>query len=586
MSDQLRDAMSRAVDRIAPFPPNAEALKAAAKRSRYRRHIIGGWIGFIILSTLSGWLFFDNESYEGRPRPDRNQIAAPVTWENPSVTGRVQLPTSAMELVGTENELWAAMDGGTLLRINSQTRGITGTFEVGLGVEKIATDDGQLWVGHVDDKSFENTPIIPGAAYNALSEFDPVTNKSRELADFEFTRGPIVAESGNVFLFAKIGGSKSGGLKMHSRDGQIRELGFSTGDLAAADGSVWTFFNNSEMAELDASTGEIVRWVGSDSSNDGEAITCYVCPSPDKGAIAASDNFVVRLMGHEKRLDVFDRGGRFLHSVRNLDHSGKVVIEGSHAFVGLNGRRLAVVDLESGEVSAELETGVEAGPMAVSNGSVWIADLEGEEIVEVSNLGPKPAPVASAELVTPVEDPTPVPVESGEPSPSIEGPGDGRCCNFSYRDEELGFSVAYPDDWTRATEPMTKLVNPREILTLSTIPLDVDEGQLGDCAPVEPLSRLGPMDVLIHVQERQFAEPGPDSKDYPERPAELGMDDLDGPEALECWGNGIHRTTFSDSGRAILVYVALGEKVTPDWYDAPSEVLDSLHFEPVPNDGE
>src|SRR5688500_14043919 len=132
MSDELRDAMRGAVDRIAPSPPTTEGLKAAAKRSRTRRNILGGVTAFLLLGAFAG--LFALDVFEGdEAGPDRRQIAAPVTWENPGVSGRIQLPTSAMELVGTENELWAAMDGGALLRVNSQTRDITGNFEVGEG---------------------------------------------------------------------------------------------------------------------------------------------------------------------------------------------------------------------------------------------------------------------------------------------------------------------------------------------------------------------------------------------------------------------------------------------------------------------
>ncbi|HYN36189.1 MAG TPA: hypothetical protein VEV82_04355, partial [Actinomycetota bacterium] len=137
------------------------------------------------------------------------------------------------------------------------------------------------------------------------------------------------------------------------------------------------------------------------------------------------------------------------------------------------------------------------------------------------------------------------------------------------------------------------------ILTLGTMSMNVDGDQLGDCAPVAPLSRLGPTDVLIFITE-VFGDwefgPGnrpwtlnPDEvvkdlssigQDVSARPQNLGVEDLVLQEA-DCWSREVYQLTFVDSGRTISVQIALGEDVTPEWQGGVSDVLDSLRFDPM-----
>ena len=569
MSDEFRDAMRGAVDRIAPFPPNAEALKAAAKRSRFRRNIIGGWIGFIILGALSGWLFFDNDAGEGRPRPDRNQVAAPATWDNPGVSNTMQFPGYVADIAAVGTDLWVGLHTGTLLRIDTQTRETIDSIDVGSGINDIAADEQSVWIGGTRDGDAGPMPVpyVSGSFADTIFRLEV---DSGEVAVVSSTKGNthprMAAGNGNLFFLRNAFGQEYGEVTLLSPDGEFRSLGFSALSLTAADGSVWAAAHYEEAVEMDADTGEILQRVDI-TPNSGDSMSgCLDC-APPPGTIAANESFVAQLSVDSDRLVVLDRSsGQLLNPVDGLDQSDSITIDGSFAFLGQPHNRLAVVDLRRGEVVRVIDgLGLAAGPMTVSPGSVWVAGSYGQKIVEVSDLGPAPDSA----------------IGSAPPEDDL-GPGYGRCCLETYRDEELGFSVTYPDDeWHRAAEPMTKLVNPREIVTIGTVPLEINDDQLGDCAPVEPLSRVGPWDVLIFVLERQFSNEEPDSDDYPPRPNNLGVDDLRGPETLDCWGDEIRWTTFKDSGRAILVYVALGENVTPDWYDAPSEVLDSLRFEPL-----
>ena len=172
------------------------------------------------------------------------------------------------------------------------------------------------------------------------------------------------------------------------------------------------------------------------------------------------------------------------------------------------------------------------------------------------------------------------PVASDEPTPDEPtdppGPGDGRCCaSTSYRDKKLGFTVSYPNDWYRAEEKMTDIGTPRELFTLGTFSLEPG----GSCMPTKALADVHPYGALVYAFEDQdtgnpgFFKPMPD---------ELGLDDLEPPGGVECGGEqDVMRRSFKASGRFILLFVALGEEMSPEARQEVSNVLDSLHFEPL-----
>lgn len=149
----------------------------------------------------------------------------------------------------------------------------------------------------------------------------------------------------------------------------------------------------------------------------------------------------------------------------------------------------------------------------------------------------------------------------------------------TYTDDELGFSVTYPGSWVRTEEPVTKMSDTKEILTLGTTSRSISDKELGDCAPPEVLSRLDPDGALIYVLENDGVLSGP--LEFNKWPSDFGLDDLLGPSSLECWGREIYSGLFRDSGRSIGVYVALGDGASPERQLEASDILGSLQIRPL-----
>lgn len=575
MSDPLKDAMSRAVDGIAPSPPNADALKKAAKRSQLRRRIVGGYLGLILAGWLGAWAVSTINNNPNNDEPDRQRVAAPTAWARPAVTAEVFLQGEPASISADGDDIWVGLQGGDLVRIDPSTNEVAQTIDVGSSIVEVAADEGLVWVAGTAEGTEPET-IIGGPKADTIFEVNPNTNEVTVATKLTWpSTVRMAADDGWVFFLDK---TDSGWGKVRRYDvgtGAVTDMGVSASSLAVGDGSLWLGGDYSPR-QIDAATGELLNATASDPAG------CLDC-SPPPRAIAAGDGYVA-YAPYGGKLKVFSDNSELLYETDIDVNFASLAIESGSLFVGLHNHRLGVLDLETGSIehlAAEPglgrppPAGLPEGPqqMAVGAQSVWVINSNAQAVVRVSDLGP--APVASA-----------------EPSPDIYDddflyPEDSRSSPMTlpetktYRDDELGFSVKYPSDWFRAKEAMTRLVNPREILTLGTISLDIEDEELGDCAPVEPKSRLGPEDALVFVLERQFSDSEPDSEDYPQRPAGFGLDDLRGPEAVECWGNDILRTSFQDSGRAILVYVAFGEQVGSGQRQEVSDILGSLRFDPI-----
>ena len=156
-----------------------------------------------------------------------------------------------------------------------------------------------------------------------------------------------------------------------------------------------------------------------------------------------------------------------------------------------------------------------------------------------------------------------------------------------YRDDEHGFSVAYPATWLRAAESLTPLLSdPQEILSVGTYELRAG----GDrCAqfPDRALDDLGKTDALVTLQE-DSSTIRPGAPGFPPRPphfgAESGRGDDESPGCVSEPKDFFHRwIPFHDRGRSFYAYVAMGSAASPQTQEEAWAILDSLEFDPAPD---
>jgi hypothetical protein len=155
----------------------------------------------------------------------------------------------------------------------------------------------------------------------------------------------------------------------------------------------------------------------------------------------------------------------------------------------------------------------------------------------------------------------------------------------TYRNDQIGFEVTYPEDWIRADTNLTPaLGTPHEILSLGTYPLTPGGKACIDAyLPGNALAALEANDVFITVQE-ESAGPG-----FPRRPdtfepanARLVVEDLPAcdqypPIPMRGWW-----FAFQDHGRGLYAFLAIGRDVAPEsetWRTA-WQVLNGLRFDP------
>jgi hypothetical protein len=150
-------------------------------------------------------------------------------------------------------------------------------------------------------------------------------------------------------------------------------------------------------------------------------------------------------------------------------------------------------------------------------------------------------------------------------------------------DEDNLFIVTYPNEgWQVAEENLTPwLGSPSEILSLGTLAMPVshdpdDELRVFD-APVAPatLAAFGPLDMFVSIQEG-----GPSERD--DRPssfrhaAEPGCcSEQAGDSPFTWWW-----VQFSDAGRSLYLFVAIGADVPSERANEAWAVADSLWFAP------
>ena len=151
---------------------------------------------------------------------------------------------------------------------------------------------------------------------------------------------------------------------------------------------------------------------------------------------------------------------------------------------------------------------------------------------------------------------------------------------MSHADATLGYSLRYPASWQRATERMSRITGPWELLTVGTAPL---RWQHTDCDAFAgaAASSMGARDVVLTVWERGNS----DAAAFPARPPRFGpVADAApaGPGCGEPRGTVIHWRDFGTAGRRFHTLVRIGPDAAAQDAARAWRVLDSLQLTPRP----
>lgn len=146
---------------------------------------------------------------------------------------------------------------------------------------------------------------------------------------------------------------------------------------------------------------------------------------------------------------------------------------------------------------------------------------------------------------------------------------------------DRGFSVSFPASWQLAGERMSRISEPRELLSVGTTALSWQPTDCEAFAGAAGVS-MAPRDVVVTVWERGHDR---DSEwvDFPARPDRFGP--LPDPEPA---GRGCgepartmnHWRNFSDSGRHFHSLVRIGPDAPASAAAEAWEILDSLRLDP------
>lgn len=148
-------------------------------------------------------------------------------------------------------------------------------------------------------------------------------------------------------------------------------------------------------------------------------------------------------------------------------------------------------------------------------------------------------------------------------------------------DADRGYSVSFPDSWHRAAVRMSHISEPRELLSLATVPLTWRPTNCEAFAGAAGIG-MGPRDVVVTVWERG-TDLDSDWRDFPPRPQQFGpvpSAEPAGPGCGEPPGTMIHWRNFSDSGRHLHSLVRIGPDASPLAAAQAWNILDSLRLDP------
>ena len=150
----------------------------------------------------------------------------------------------------------------------------------------------------------------------------------------------------------------------------------------------------------------------------------------------------------------------------------------------------------------------------------------------------------------------------------------------TYSDASRGYSVGFPMSWHRADERLSRITEPREILTLGTLSLSWRETDCEAFAGAAGMG-MGRGDVVITVWERGY-DRETEWADFPARPWAFGpVADAEpaGPGCGEPPGTMIHWRNFTDSGRHLHTMVRIGAEAPPRARAEAWQILDSLRLD-------
>jgi streptogramin lyase len=364
-------------------------------------------------------------------------------------------------------------------------------------------------------------------ARGAVARIDPRTNEVAQVIELSpALTDDVAAGEGGVWV-AEIPGVK----QIDPATGQVTaslDLGVDPIAVQVVDGSVWV-------------AGERVRWAGPAAGYEslGEGVLLRV--DPESGRVHREIPLPLAsrpAVGHEVVWMIQDDG------------------------------TLTAIDPDLGEpIGRPLPDA--GGILAPSEGAVWEASGTRVWKVVLCPTGP------CIESEAPPE-PTPTPETEASPTPPSGW--------VTYRDDDRGFSVAYPGSWHRAIESLTPiLVDPVEILSVGTYELRPG-GERCAQFPDRALDELGSEDAFVSIQEEPSLER---PRWWSPRPAHFGPDDGRGddesPGCLSQPKEFFHRwIPFQDRGRGFYAFVAIGKNASAQTQRAVWTVLDTLEFDLAP----
>jgi hypothetical protein len=144
-----------------------------------------------------------------------------------------------------------------------------------------------------------------------------------------------------------------------------------------------------------------------------------------------------------------------------------------------------------------------------------------------------------------------------------------------------GYSVEFPDGWRLATEPMSRISEPRELFSVGTFALEWQPTNCEAFAGAAGAS-MGRAAVVVTVWERGFDRHSTWS-DFPARPAAFGPVGDGEPAGGECGepaGTKTHWRNFSEAGRHLHTLVRIGPDASPGSAADAWSVLDRLRLDP------
>jgi hypothetical protein len=163
----------------------------------------------------------------------------------------------------------------------------------------------------------------------------------------------------------------------------------------------------------------------------------------------------------------------------------------------------------------------------------------------------------------------------------LGGCGEGDPASRAHGDRDRGYSVEVPDSWQLASERLSRISEPRELLSVGTTALG---WHATDCEAFAGAAGagMGPRDVVVTVWERGYDR---DSAwtDFPARPERFGPVPDAEPAGRGCGeppGTMIHWRNFSDSGRHLHTLVRIGPDAPAGAAAQAWSILDSLRLDP------